>query len=407
MENQTNTSVKKKHLLWIIVGIVLMNTIGMTVIFPILPFLLGKYLPASQIVIGMSALVSVFAICTFFAAPVFGALSDRYGRKNILIISLSGSVAGYILFGVGGALWILFLGRIIDGLTAGNVTTLFAYIADSTKPDERTKWFSFIGAAMGIGFMVGPALGGLLGAISIALPFFVTAGMIFLSIICVYFLLPESLAPDKRSKHFSVKSFNTLAQIKEIFTLKETRSLLIMGAYFFISLGIYQFNFSVFLKDIFLWGPAFIGGILTLIGACDIISRAVFLPLLLKKINERNISIVGLSGFGLGLGLILFSIYVPSTILIITAVICITIGEGLFDPSYKSRLSQSVDESNQGKLQGVNQSLQSAYRVIVPLGAAGIYFYSPVILYGIASFIAVLALISFSKLKPQLVEKVQ
>ena len=140
----------RKNFLWITVGIVLMNGIGMTVVFPLLPFLLGSYLPASQIVIGMSALASVFAACTFLAAPILGALSDRYGRKKILIISLLGSVVGYILFGIGGALWVLFLGRIIDGLTAGNISTLFAYIADSTAPHERTKWFGYIGAAMGI-----------------------------------------------------------------------------------------------------------------------------------------------------------------------------------------------------------------------------------------------------------------
>jgi DHA1 family tetracycline resistance protein-like MFS transporter len=130
----------------------------MSVVFPLLPFLLGKYLPDSQIVIGMSALVSAYAVCTFFAAPIFGALSDRYGRKSILIISLLGSVAGWILFGIGGALWVLFLGRIIDGLTAGNISTMFAYIADSTEPKERTKWYSYIGATIGIGFMIGPAL---------------------------------------------------------------------------------------------------------------------------------------------------------------------------------------------------------------------------------------------------------
>ena len=115
----------KKNILWIVVGIVLINGIGITVVFPLLPFYLGNYLPASQIVVGMSALASVYAVCTFFAAPIFGALSDRYGRKKILIISLLGSVIGYVLFGIGGSLWVLFLGRIIDGLTAGNIGTLF------------------------------------------------------------------------------------------------------------------------------------------------------------------------------------------------------------------------------------------------------------------------------------------
>ncbi|KNZ40882.1 MFS transporter [Acetobacterium bakii] len=386
--------------LWIIVGIVLMNGIGMTVVLPLLPFLLDGYLSVSQIVIGMSALASVFAACTFLAAPVLGALSDHYGRKKILIISLLGSVIGYILFGIGGALWVLFLGRIIDGLTAGNISTLFAYIADSTEPQERAKWFGYIGAAMGIGCMIGPALGGPLGAISIKLPFFVTAGIMLLSLICAYFFLPESLSPEKRSTHLSIKSFNLFGQFKDIFTIKETTVLIIIGGFFYVGLEIYQFNFSIFLKDIFAWGPALIGGLFTLIGACDIISRAVLLPRLLKKFSERAIGSAGLCGLALGLGLITLSAHSPNPLLIIAGVMSITLGEGLFDPTYNGRLSQSVDESSQGKLQGVNQSLQSAYRVLVPLVAAAVYSFSPSLLYGVAACIIMGSLILFSKLQP-------
>lgn len=308
-------------------------------------------------VVGMSGLVSVFAACTFFAAPIFGGLSDRYGRKKILIISLLGSVIGYTVFDIGGALWVLFLGRVIDGLTAGNISTMYAYIADSTEPHERTKWFSYIDAAKRKACMIGPALGGLLGAISITLPFFATAGIMFLSTICAYLFLPESLSPEKRLAHFWVKSFNIFSQFKEIFTMKEARMLIIIGGFFYVGLERYQFNFSVFIKDIFFWDTAFIGGIFTLCGACDIISRTMLLPLLLKKFCERYISIVGLFLLALGLGLIILSTHITSPVPIFATVMSITIGEGLFDPSYNGRLSQSVDESNQGKLQGVNQSL--------------------------------------------------
>ena len=188
---------------------------------------------------------------------------------------------------------------------------------------------------------------------------------------------------------------------KDIFTLKEANALLVVGVFFYVSLDIYQFNFSVFAKDIYFWGPALIGGMITLIGACDIVSRTILLPRLLKKFSERRIGIAGLIGIGFGLGLLLLSIYVHSAYLIGLAVISITLGEGLFDPSYNGRLSQSVDESSQGKLQGVNQSLQSAYRVLVPIVAAAIYFYSPSILYGVATLIAIGALVMFSKLKHQ------
>lgn len=391
----------KKHIFWIIIGIVLLNSIGMSVVLPLLPFIVGKYLPSEQIVVGMSALMSVFAACTFFAAPIFGSLSDRYGRKYILIFSLLGSVIGYVLFGIGGALWVLFLGRIIDGLTAGNISILFAYISDSTEPKERAKWFGYIGSAMGIGKLGGPALGGLLGGISLSLPFFVTAGLIFISGLATYFLLPESLVPEKRTKHLTLNSFNVFSHFKDIFKLKNVKMLLILGIFFYISLGIFQFNFTIFLKDIYKWGPVFIGTMLTLVGICEIISRAVLLPCLLKRFNEKSIGIAGLIVFGIGLALIMSSVFLPSIIIISCAVIFLITGEGLFDPTYNARLSQSVDESNQGKLQGVNQSLQSANNMIMPLAAAAIYFYSPCILYATATFIVLVAIIIYAKYIPK------
>lgn len=387
--------------LWIIVGIVLLNSIGLSVVLPLLPFMVGKYLPSQQVVIGMSALMSVFAACTFFAAPVFGALSDRYGRKSILIISLLGSVVGYVLFGIAGVLWLLFLGRIIDGLTAGNISILFAYVSDSTKPEERTKWFGYIGAVMGIGKIGGPALGGLLGNVSLSLPFFVTAGLILLSAVAVYFLLPESLVSEKRTKQLTVDSLNTFSHFKDIFNLKSVKLLLVIGIFFYAGLGIFQFNFTLFLKDIYQWGPAFIGSMLTLVGICEIISRALILPWLLKHFSEKTIGTVGLVGLAIGLGLIFASVYMHSIAIISFAIVFIITGEGLFDPTYTGRLSKSVDESKQGKLQGVNQSLQSANNMLIPLGVAAIYFYSPGMLYATAMLIVLVAVIMYAKYMPE------
>ncbi len=389
----------KKRTLWIIVGITVLNAIGMTIVLPLFPFLLEKYVPTASIAVAMSALVSVFAVCTFFAAPVFGALSDRYGRKPILLISLLGSAIGYILLGFGGALWVLFLGRIIDGLTAGNQSALFAYISDSTEPNERGKWFGYLGGAIGLGFMIGPTIGGVLGAASITLPFFVTAGITIVSMLCITQLLPESLPVEKRTNHLTLKSFNTFSHFKEIFSLKEASALLIMGAFFYVGLNIWQFNASIFLKDVFRWGPSFIGGIFVLVGVCDILSRVIILPQLLKRLSEQNIGIIGLCGLVIGLGLIFSSAYIPSTFLLIGAVACIVLGEGLFDPSYNARLSVSVDENKQGLLQGTNQSLQAVYHVIVPLGAAAIYTHSHGAVFGIAALLMICGLVMFIKLK--------
>lgn len=383
----------KTRNLWIIVAITVLNAIGMTIVFPLFPFLLGHYLPDAQVVFGLSTLNSAYSFCQFIAAPLFGALSDRFGRKVILIISLFGSAVGYFLLGAGGALWVLFLGRIIDGLTAGNISTLFSYIADSTEPGERAKWFGYLGGAIGVGFMIGPAIGGLLGTSSLQLPFYVTAGITLFSILCIQLFLPESLAMEKRTTHFSAKSLNPFAPFKNIFTLKDARTLLILGAFFYVALSIYQLNLSIFAKDVFAWGPAFIGGVLTLVGICDIVSRTLVLPQLLKILSTRVIGIMGLCGLALGLGLVFVSAYLPLTPLLLTAVAFITLGEGLFDPSYNGLLSTSVDESKQGMLQGVNQSLQAAYRMIVPLAAAAIYVYNRGAIFAIATLLAVGALV--------------
>jgi DHA1 family tetracycline resistance protein-like MFS transporter len=389
----------KKRSLRIIVAITVLNGIGMTIVMPLFPFLLGKYVPATSVAVVMSALVSIFAVCTFFAAPVFGALSDRYGRKLILLISLLGSVIGYLMLGVGGALWILFLGRIIDGLTAGNQSALFAYIADSTEPHERGKWFGYIGGAIGLGFMIGPMIGGLLGSASITLPFFVTAGITFVSMLCIALLLPESLPVEKRTTHLTLKSFNTFAHFKEVFSWKEARALLIMGGFFYVGLNIWQFNASIFLKDVFRWGPSYIGAMFVLVGICDILSRVILLPQLLKRLTERTVGAIGLCGLVIGLGLLFLSGYIQSIFFIIGAVACIVLGEGLFDPSYNARLSLSVDENKQGLLQGTNQSLQALYHVIVPLGAAAIYTYSHGAVFGIAALLMACGLMLFIKLK--------
>jgi DHA1 family tetracycline resistance protein-like MFS transporter len=396
---QPITTAASKRSLWITIGITVLNGIGMTIVLPLFPFLLEKYVPAKDVAVTLSALVSIFAVCTFLAAPVFGALSDLYGRKIILVVSLLGSALGYLMLGIGGALWVLFLGRIIDGLTAGNQSALFAYITDSTEPEERGKWFGYMGGAIGLGFMIRPAIGGLLGTASVTLPFFVTAAIVAVSMLCTLLFLPESLPVEKRSPRITLRSLNTFSHFKDVFSWPQARGLLVMGGFFYIGLNIWQFNASIFLKDVFHWGPSFIGGVFMLVGVCDILSRVIVLPRLLKIYTEQTVGIMGLCGLIVGLGLLFLSACIHSVVFIIGAVSFIVLGEGLFDPSYNARLSLSVDESRQGLLQGVNQSLQAIYHVIVPLGAAAIYTYSHGAVFGIAALFMACGLLLFVRLK--------
>ena len=192
---------------------------------------------------------------------------------------------------------------------------------------------------------------------------------------------------------------NTFSHFKEVLVIKKAKNLIVMGAFFYLGLGIWQFNTSIFLKEIFHWGPHFIGGVFMLVGICDILSRVILLPIMLKRWTEQTVGSIGLIGLSIGLVFLFFSSFQQSIIYVAAAVAFIVLGEGLFDPSYNARLSVSVDESKQGVLQGTNHSLQALYRIIVPLGAAFIYSIHPGAVFALASVLMIFGLGLFSRLK--------
>lgn len=329
-------------------------------------------------------------------APIMGTLSDYFGRKPILFFSLLATAVGYFTLGVGGALWVLFLGRVIAGISAGDISALYAYVADSTEGKERTKIYGYLGAANGIGFMIGPAIGGLLGIEYLSLPFYIAGGISIITAIFIYFYLPETLVEGKRKGNITVDALNPFSHFRDIFSLKEAKRVFILGAYFFVALLFYQSNIPVYLKDVFSWGPAQIGILFTLIGLCDIISRALLLPRLLI-FPEKNIIISGLILMISGFATIVLGGYLGMASVLWVAIMLITIGEGLFDPSYNNILSHSVSENKQGQLQGVNQGLHSLYEIFAPFAAGLIYLYDPLAIYILATLLMSTTLIFFSK----------
>jgi len=186
-----------KRVLRLIFFIMLMDIVGMSIIFPVAPYIVHRY---SNDALMVTMLTVIYAGAQFFAAPALGKISDRVGRRPVLLVSVFGSAVGYFIFGMGGALWVLFLSRLIDGITGGNISTASAYIIDVSKPEERTKNFTLLGMAYGLGFILGPALGGVLGQWSLSAPVYLAGSIFLVSTALVYFLLPESLPIERRAK---------------------------------------------------------------------------------------------------------------------------------------------------------------------------------------------------------------
>jgi DHA1 family tetracycline resistance protein-like MFS transporter len=327
----------------------------------------------NDVAIYVGSLLSVYALCQFFSSPGLGALSDRFGRKPILLISLLGSVIGYIILGIGGALWVLFLGRIIDGLTGGNISTIYAYMADITEPKDRGKYFGMLGASAGFGMMFGPAIGGFLGAIHLSAPLFIAAGITTIDMLFGYFVLPESLKDEHKTTKLDLQHLDPFRQFHHIFTTKILARLFATGFIFFLAMNAMYGNNSIFLKDVYRWNVRDIGMFLFLIGIVDIFSQGFLIRKLLPIFGDVKVAVMGLVLTVVGFAIAASAAIIVSPALIITGLIILNIGDGLFEPSQGSLVSTSAGPQMQGRVQGANQGMQSIARIVGPFLAAWIY----------------------------------
>lgn len=349
-------------------------SIGMSLVFPVLPYIVMQYVPdvaRQATVIGW--LGACFALLSFLASPVLGALSDAYGRRPVLILSLLGSAIGYVLFGIGGSLGMLFLGRCIDGLTAGGMSALFGYLADTTPEEDRGRVFGQIGAVVGAGFILGPAIGGALAHISLSLPMFVAAGVCLLNMLWGAFILPESLSPERRQRHFDAAHLNPLAQLRGVLAYPAVRRLVTVSALFMLPFTILQTVLVLLGRDTLHWGPAHMGTVFMIVGVCDIIAQGGLLPLLLNRLGERGVAQLGLTLGVVGtLGLAALAFW-PAAWLVYAATICMAVGEGIFTASTGALLSNAAPADAQGKVQGGAQSFGALAQITGPLLAGPLY----------------------------------
>ncbi|MCC0656500.1 MFS transporter [Clostridioides sp. ES-S-0123-01] len=374
-EQNTEQIVDKKALIFGLISAFLCG-IGSTIIAPVVPFLVQPYTnsPEEQAIV-VTMLTSVYAICVFFAAPGLGALSDRYGRRPLLLLCLLGSAIGYLVFGIGGALWVLFVGRIIEGVTGGSISTIFAYFADITPREHRSKYFGWVSAFSGVGCVIGPTVGGLLAKFGYSVPMYFGAIITLLNVIYGFLYMPESLDKKNRLKSITLARLNPFIQLANVLSVKNLKRLLLSAFLLWIPNGSLQSVFSQFTIDTFNWKPALIGLVFSIMGIQDIISQGFIMPKLLKKLSDVQIAILGMVSEIIGYSFIAASALFSFYPIFIVGMFIFGFGDSIFGPSFNGMLSKSVDSSEQGRIQGGSQSIQSLARIIGPIIGGQIYVF--------------------------------
>jgi DHA1 family tetracycline resistance protein-like MFS transporter len=390
----SNTSVGRTSLVLLLV-ITFLNTMGITIIVPIVPFLTVQYLAHPNTLAAIVGwLFAAYGICQLIAAPGLGVLSDRFGRRPILFICLLGSTFGYLIMGLGGALWLLFLGRIIDGLTGGNISVLFGYVADITEPKDRGKYFGMLGAAAGVGTLIGPAVGGLLATINDRVPFLAAAGLFLLTLVCGYFLLPESLQKEHRITSIAVSELNPLKQLVSVFRWANVRWLLLAWFFYAFPVGMLQTTLTVLMKDSLGFNVTQAGLVVTVLGAVDILVQGVLVSWLLTRLGNIKLVLIALVLVGISY-LVLGSIaFLATSILLLVGIILFAGSGSLVENALRGLISKMVGRSEQGRVSGAMQSLQSLGWVVGPLVGGYMYtVWGHFQVYASASFIIVLAIV--------------
>jgi DHA1 family tetracycline resistance protein-like MFS transporter len=348
--------------------IVCVDVLGLTIILPLLPFY-AEHFGASPTTVGL--LVSTFALCQLIGGPLLGRMSDHMGRRPLLLLSQAGTFIGFLILAYANALWVVFLSRVIDGITAGNLSLAQAYIADVTKPEERAKSFALIGIAFGLGFLVGPGISGFLSQFNYQLPILVAAGLSFTSILATWFLLPSTTPPresDAPPRSFTLFDWRTYAAF---FRRPDLAPLLWQFTAFGFAFSAFMSGFPLFAERRFTWnghpfGPKQVGYVYAFLGFLGIILQGGLIGRLVKRFGEPKMVKAGFICAAVGFTILGFTYQLP--LLLIVAALA-SAGTGILRPALTSLITQKASRSEQGVVLGLNQSLYSVCAIVAPFAA--------------------------------------
>ncbi|MEO8345379.1 MAG: TCR/Tet family MFS transporter [Betaproteobacteria bacterium] len=343
---------------------VLLDMLALGVMVPVLPKLIiefmGGDIASAATIAGMFGFA--WAGMQFVFSPILGALSDRFGRRPIIILSNIGMGLDYVVMALAPSLWFLFAGRLLSGISSASSATAGAYITDITSPDKRAAQFGMLGAAFGFGFVVGPALGGFLGAIDLRLPFWMAAGLSFANAVYGLFVLPESLPRERRSR-FQWRTAHPLGSLR---LLRAKPILLGLAAVLFLERIAHDSLPRVFVLYTdyrYLWGTATVGFALAAVGLAQVIVSAGMVGAAVRRFGERHTMLLGLC-FSLA-GFVLYGL-APTGLWFMAGVPLVALS-GLAGPSLQGLMTREIGPSDQGKLQGALASLQGVAGLIGPL----------------------------------------
>jgi len=367
----SSPSPRKAAAVFILVTVFL-DMLSIGIIIPVLPQLIKGFLggSVSEAAVWTGIFGAAWGLAQFIFSPVQGALSDSIGRRPVVLASNFGTGVDYLLMALAPNLWWLLAGRIISGITAASISTAYAYMSDVTAPEGRAKVFGLMGAAFGIGFVVGPGLGGPLGSINPHLPFFVAAGLSLLNFLYGFFVLPESLPKDKR-KRFEPHAANPVGAIRFLARSGQTLRLAAMNLLMMFAHSVFPTTFVLFAGYRFGWGPAEVGYCLAGVGVLSAIVQAGLTGIIVKAIGEVRTMYLGIfcgiisfTGYALAPDWPVFVAFMP-------------VGAmwGLTTPNIQALMSGWVAPQEQGTLQGANMSLSAMATIFAPLAFGSVLSY--------------------------------